>query len=233
MSMERPELSVQVRSERKKGAARKIRRSGLIPAVLYGPSVGNVLLAIDPHALLKAMDTEAGTNTLIKLRVEGGGDLTDKVVMLRDLQVDPLNRTPLHADLYEITMDETVMVEVPVRLLGKAVGIDEGGILDQGIRELRVECLPGSIPEVLELDVTALGMGQSIHVSEIVLPEGVKVVGELTTAVASISAPLAEEEVAAPAEGEEPVEGEAAAPAEGEEAAPPAEGETPDKPKEE
>lgn len=231
--MERPELSVQVRSERKKGAARKIRRSGLIPAVLYGPSVGNVLLAIDPHALLKAVDTEAGTNTLIKLRVEGGGNLTDKVVMLRDLQVDPLNRTPLHADLYEITMDETVMVEVPVRLVGKAVGIDEGGILDQGIRELRVECLPGSIPEVLELDVTALGMGQSIHVSEIVLPEGVKVVGELTTAVASISAPLAEEEVAAPAEGEEPVEGEAAAPAEGEEAAPPAEGEAPDKPKEE
>lgn len=232
--MERPELSVQVRSERKKGAARKIRRSGLIPAVLYGPTVGNVLLAIDPHALLKAMDTEAGTNTLIKLRVEGGGNLTDKVVMLRDLQVDPLNRTPLHADLYEITMDETVMVEVPVRLLGKAVGIDEGGILDQGIRELRVECLPGSIPEVLELDVTALGMGQSIHVSEIVLPEGVKIVGELATAVVSISAPLAEEEVAAPAEGEEPVEGEAAAPAEGEEAAPPpAEGEAPAKPKEE
>lgn len=232
--MERPELSVQVRSERKKGAARKIRRSGLIPAVLYGPTVGNVLLAIDPHALLKAMDTEAGTNTLIKLRVEGGGNLTDKVVMLRDLQVDPLNRTPLHADLYEITMDETVMVEVPVRLVGKAVGIDEGGILDHGIRELRVECLPGSIPEVLELDVTALGMGQSIHVSEIVLPEGVKIVGELATAVASISAPLAEEEVAAPAEGEEPVEGEAAAPAEGEEAAPPpAEGEAPAKPKEE
>lgn len=232
--MERPELSVQVRSERKKGAARKIRRSGLIPAVLYGPTVGNVLLAIDPHALLKAMDTEAGTNTLIKLRVEGGGHLTDKVVMLRDLQVDPLNRTPLHADLYEITMDETVMVEVPVRLVGKAVGIDEGGILDQGIRELRVECLPGSIPEVLELDVTALGMGQSIHVSEIVLPEGVKIVGELATAVVSISAPLAEEEVAAPAEGEEPVEGEAAAPAEGEEAAPPpAEGEAPAKPKEE
>lgn len=232
--MERPELSVQVRSERKKGAARKIRRSGLIPAVLYGPSVGNVLLAIDPHALLKAMDTEAGMNTLIKLRLEGGGNLTDKVVMLRDLQVDPLNRTPLHADLYEITMDETVMVEVPVRLVGKAVGIDEGGILDQGIRELRVECLPGSIPEVLELDVTALGMGQSIHVSEIVLPEGVKIVGELATAVVSISAPLAEEEVAAPAEGEEPVEGEAAAPAEGEEAAPPpAEGEAPAKPKEE
>lgn len=232
--MERPELSVQVRSERKKGAARKIRRSGLIPAVLYGPTVGNVLLAIDPHALLKAMDTEAGTNTLIKLRVEGGGNLTDKVVMLRDLQVDPLNRTPLHADLYEITMDETVMVEVPVRLVGKAVGIDEGGILDQGIRELRVECLPGSIPEVLELDVTALGMGQSIHVSEIVLPEGVKIVGELATAVVSISAPLAEEEVAAPAEGEEPAEGEAAAPAEGEEAAPPpAEGEAPAKPKEE
>lgn len=232
--MERPELSVQVRSERKKGAARKIRRSGLIPAVLYGPSVGNVLLAIDPHALLKAMDTEAGMNTLIKLRLEGGGNLTDKVVMLRDLQVDPLNRTPLHADLYEITMDETVMVEVPVRLVGKAVGIDEGGILDQGIRELRVECLPGSIPEVLELDVTALGMGQSIHVSEIVLPEGVKIVGELATAVVSISAPLAEEEVAAPAEGEEPAEGEAAAPAEGEEAAPPpAEGEAPAKPKEE
>ena len=122
--MEKPELSVQVRSERKKGAARKIRRSGLIPGVLYGPSVGNVLLAIDPHALLKAVDTDAGTNTLIKLRVEGAEELAGKVVMLRDLQVDPLNHIPLHADLYEIRMDETVMVEVPVRLAGKAVGID-------------------------------------------------------------------------------------------------------------
>lgn len=219
--MERSELSVKVRTERKKGAARRLRQQGLIPAVLYGPKVGNVLLSVDARALLKAVDTEAGENTLIRLRVEGAPDLSEKVVMMRDLQVDPVAKKPIHADLYEIRMDETIAVEVPLRLVGKAAGIDEGGILDQGLRELRVECLPGSIPEVVEVDVTPLGMGDSIHVSDLVLPEGVKVIEEATTAVAGVTAPLAEEEVAAPAEGEVAVEGEAAAaPAEGEGEAP-------------
>ena len=231
--MDTTELSVKVRTERKKGAARKLRQQGLIPAILYGPRFESVLISIDPRALLKAVDTEAGSNTLIRLRVEGSPDLSEKVVMMRDLQIDPLARTPIHADLYEIRMDERIAVEIPLRLVGKAAGIDEGGILDQGLRELRVECLPGNIPEVVEVDVTALGMGDSIHVSDLTFPEGVKVIEDEATTVASVSAPAAEEEpeavveeevaageeVAPGAEGEAPAEG-AAPPAQGEAAAP-------------
>jgi len=223
--MERSELSVQLRTGAKKGAARKLRAGGLIPAILYGHGLDNVMLAVDPRALMKAVDTEAGSNTLIHLTITGQlaeSDQTEKVVMLRDLQVDPIRRVPLHADLYQIRMDEVIEVDVPIRLVGKAAGIDEGGILDQGLRELRVECLPGNIPEVVEVDVTALNMGDSIHVSDLTIPEGVKIIEELTTTVASVSAPMAEEEVAAPVEGAL-VEGEAVPAAEGAEA--PAEGE--------
>jgi len=223
--MERSELSVQLRTGAKKGAARKLRAGGLIPAILYGHGLENVMLAVDPRALMKAVDTEAGSNTLIHLTISGQlaeSDQAEKVVMLRDLQVDPIRRVPLHADLYQIRMDEVIEVDVPIRLVGKAAGIDEGGILDQGLRELRVECLPGSIPEVVEVDVTALNMGDSIHVSDLTIPEGVKIIEELTTTVASVSAPMAEEEAAAPVEGAL-VEGEAVPAAEGAEA--PAEGE--------
>ncbi len=223
--MQRSELAAVVRRESKKGAARKLRREGRIPAVLYGARTKNVLLSLDPRALLSAVDTEAGANTLIHLRLEGDADQSEKVVMLRELQVDPVKRAPLHADLYEIRMDQAITVSIPLRLVGKAMGIDQGGILDQGLRELRVECLPGQIPEVIEADVSALEMGDAIHVRDLVLPEGVEVLDDETTTVASVSAPVAEEEAPAPAE----VEGEVPAAAEGvaEGAEAPAEGEAP------
>jgi large subunit ribosomal protein L25 len=189
------------------------------------------MLTVDPKALLKAVDTEAGTNTLIYLRVDGEAALSNKVVMLKELQVHPVRRVPLHADLYEIRMDKVITVGVPLRLVGKAPGIDQGGIMDQGLQELRVECLPGSIPEYVEADVSELEMGDSIHVSDLTFPEGVKVIEDEATTVASVSAPaveeepeaVAEEEVAAGEEVAPAAEGEA--PAEG--AAPPAEGEAP------
>ncbi|MDP3938934.1 MAG: 50S ribosomal protein L25 [Deltaproteobacteria bacterium] len=219
--MERSELSVELRTGTRKGVARKIRAKGMIPAILYGHGLENVMLAVDPRALMKAVDTEAGTNTLIRLTIGGRSEEGEKVVLLRDLQVDPIKRVPLHADLYQIRMDEAIEVDVPIRLIGKAAGIDEGGILDQGLRELRVECLPGSIPEVVEVDVTALGIGDLIHVSDLIVPAGVKIIEELTTTVATVTSPMAEEEAAAPVEGELPA-GEVAPGAEGAEA--PAEG---------
>jgi large subunit ribosomal protein L25 len=219
--MTRSELQARVRDAAGKGVARKLRQAGQIPAVLYGAHTKNVLLALDPRALLKAVDTEAGTNTLINLRVDGQSELSGKVVMLRDLQVDPVRRTPLHADLYEIRMDETVTVSIPVRVVGRAAGVEEGGILDHSLRELEIECLPGSIPDEVEVDVSALAIGDSIHVSELKVPEGVEVLTDPQTTVVAVTTPAAEEVAPAPAEGEAvavegaPAEGEAA-PAEGE-----------------
>jgi len=206
--MVRSELHARMRDSSGKGVARKLRRGGFIPAVLYGAHTKNLLLAVDPRALLKAVDTEAGTNTLINLRVEGSADLAQKVVMLRDLQVDPVRRAPLHADLYEIRMDETVTVSIPVRVVGRAAGVEEGGILDLSLRELEIECLPGSIPDDVEVDVSALGIGDLIHVSELKLPEGVKVLEDPDTPVVAVTAPPAEEVAPVPVEGEAvPVEG--------------------------
>jgi len=223
------ELHARMRDSSGKGVARKLRREGFIPAVLYGAHTASVLLSLEPRALMKAVATEAGANTLITLRVDGNTDLSHKVVMLRDLQVDPVRRTPLHADLYEVRMDETITVSIPVRIVGKAAGVEEGGILDHSLRELEIECLPGSIPDGVEVDVSALTIGDSIHVSDLKLPEGVKVLEDAGTPVVAVTTPAAEEAAPVPAEGEAvavegaPVEGEAAA------AAPEAKGDRGDK----
>jgi large subunit ribosomal protein L25 len=140
-----------------------------------------------------------------------------------------VRRTPLHADLYEVRMDETITVSIPVRIVGKAAGVEEGGILDHSLRELEIECLPGSIPDGVEVDVSALTIGDSIHVSDLKLPEGVKVLEDAGTPVVAVTTPAAEEVAPVPAEGEAvavegaPAEGEAAA------AAPEAKGDKGDK----
>ena len=152
-------------------------------------AAGDVLLSLEPRALLKAVDTEAGANTLITLRVEGNAELSQKVVMLRDLQVDPVRRAPLHADLYEVRMDETITVRIPVRVVGRAAGVEEGGILDHSLRDLEIECLPGNIPPEVEVDVSALAIGDSIHVSDLQVPEGVKVLEDPGTTVAAVTTP--------------------------------------------
>ncbi len=200
--MVRSELNAVLRDASGKGVARKLRRDGRIPAVLYGAHTKSLMLSIDPRALMKAVDTEAGTNTLITLRVEGATGHAQRVVMLRELQVDPIQRAPLHADLYEIRMDETITVSIPVRVVGKAPGIEEGGILEQGLRELEIECLPGNIPPEVEVDVSGLAIGDSIPVSDLKLPEGVKVLTDATTTVAAVTTPAAEEVPVVPAEAE-------------------------------
>jgi large subunit ribosomal protein L25 len=202
------ELNANLRDAAGKSVARKLRRDGRIPAVLYGAHTKNLMLSLDPRALMKAVDTEAGTNTLITLRVEGATDHAQRVVMLRELQVDPIRRAPLHADLYEIRMDETITVSIPLRVIGKAPGIEEGGILEQGLRELEIECLPGNIPAEVEVDVSQLAIGDSIPVSELKLPEGVKVLTDAATTVAAVTTPAAEEVAEVPVEAEAvPVEG--------------------------
>ena len=200
--MVRSELNACLRDASGKGVARKLRAGGRIPAVLYGAHTQSLMLSLDPRALMKAVDTEAGTNTLITLRLEGAADQAQRVVMVRELQVDPIRRAPLHADLYEIRMDETITVSIPVRVVGKAPGIEEGGILEQGLRELEIECLPGSIPDDVEVDVSRLAIGDSIPVSDLKLPEGVKVLTDATTTVAAVTTPAAEEVAAVPVEGE-------------------------------
>lgn len=211
-------LAVEVREGLGKGVARKLRVAKRIPAVLYGRGKPSVSISLDPAALEKLLRAStAGLNTLIDLAVAGRADLAGKVVIVKELQREPIRGGLLHADLYEVDLTKTIEVSVPVHVVGIPVGVSlNGGILDTALREVEIECLPRAIPSALEVDVSALDVGESIHVRDLVVPDGVTVLSDRDLAVVSVVLPAAEE---APAAVEAPAEGEAAAAAPAEAAA--------------
>ena len=148
-------------------------------------------------------------NTLINLAVEGGGAFDGRMVLVRELQKDPVQGSYLHADFFAVDVQHVVEVSVPIHITGRAKGVELGGILDQALREIDLECLPLAIPSELLVDVSELDVGQSLHVSDIALPEGVTLRSDPGLSVVSVVAPAKVEEVAEEAEVE--VEGEEAA----------------------
>jgi large subunit ribosomal protein L25 len=193
--MERPVLTAEIREGMGKEKAKKLRAKGLIPAIFYGPRSETIPLVIHSKELLKALQTEAGENVLIDLDIRKGGQGDRKVVMLKDIQIDPLQRVTLHTDFYEVTMDEMVTVEVPVHLVGKPEGTKVGGILEQVRRTIQVQCFPGDIPKSIDVDVSALMIGDSIHVQDINV-EKVKIISETNFTIATVVPPAVEEKVA-------------------------------------
>ncbi len=193
--MERPVLTAEIREGIGKEKAKKLRTKGLIPAIFYGPRSETIPLVIHSDELKKALQTEAGENVLIDLDIRKGGQADRKVVMLKDIQIDPLQRVTLHTDFYEVTMDEMVIVEVPVHLVGKPEGTKVGGILEQVRRTIQVQCLPGDIPKGIDVDVSALMIGDSIHVQDISV-EKVKIISETNFTIATVVPPAVEEKVA-------------------------------------
>jgi large subunit ribosomal protein L25 len=205
-------LSVDRREGAGKGVARKLRAAGRIPGVVYGRGRGSQPVSLDPLLLERALRaSEAGMNTLFDLEVRGEKAGGERVVLVKELQRDPVTGGMLHADLYEVDLSQTVEVEVPIHLDGIPRGVSlDGGILDHALRMLRVECLPRAIPDELRLDVSDLGIGDSLHVRDLVLPEGVTLKGDPDLSVASVVMPQKEEVVApTPVEGV-PAEGAAA-----------------------
>ena len=208
--MEKPVLNAEVRERRGKEIAKKLRAKGLIPAIFYGPRSETVPLMVDPKELAKTLQTEAGENVLIDLNIRKGEESLQKVVMLKEIQIHPLQRKALHADFYEVSMDEMVTVEVPVHLLGKAEGVKVGGILEQVQRTIQIQCLPGDIPKSIDVDVSAFMIGDSIHVRDLQVGKG-KILSDTNFTIATVVLPAAEvkpaeeaaPEEAAEAEGEE------------------------------
>ncbi len=207
-------LAAQSRTETGKGVARSLRRQALIPAVFYGPEVDPIPLILQSRELEKLITTGAGENILIDLNIEDGKSTQSHRAMIKEIQVDPVKQNILHVDLYAISMDKKISVEVPITLTGTAIGVsDEGGILQQVSRTLEVSCLPDRIPEAFELEVTALAIGDSLHVSDLEIPEGVDVLAEDELTVASVVPPTKVEEIEPEVleeeeEGEEVEEGE-------------------------
>ena len=189
-------LAAQKRDKSGKGPARQLRFKGLIPAVCYGPYDKPLHVAVDPEAIKKAISTPHKFNTVIKLQVDGG---VERTVLFKDYEKDPVDGHMVHADFLEVRMDKDVVVNVPVVLTGKPIGVTEGGILQQVARTLPVVCKPSDIPEKIEVDVSGLKIAESLHIKEVKTPEGVKfkVRGDQTIAVVNI--PEKEEEVVKPA----------------------------------
>jgi large subunit ribosomal protein L25 len=196
------QIAVELREGIGKGVARKLRAAGLIPGIFYGQGTSQAI-SLEPRPLERLLaSSAAGLNTLINLK--GGGALDGKQVLVKDLQRDPVRGTLLHADLYAIDVKQVVHVSVPIHLTGTPEGVAlDGGILDQVIREIELECLPTAIPEELPVDVTSLALGASLHVRDIALPSGVTLLTDGDLSVASVAQPKAAEEEAAPAEAEE------------------------------
>ena len=185
-------INVDVRRDTGKGVARKLRAAGRIPGVYYGRSEASVLISLDPRALEHILATSAaGMNTLIDIVAKGVGEVDGKTVLVKELQRDPVYGTPLHADLYAIDLARAIQVSVPIHLTGTAEGVQMGGIVDHALRELELECLADAIPEEIPIDISALEVGDSLHVRDISLPDGVTLISDADLSVVSVVAPVA------------------------------------------
>jgi large subunit ribosomal protein L25 len=210
------DLQGEVRTTLGKAGVKKLRRAQRIPGVVYGGSRGPVPVTVNPQALLAALG--AGENVLINLSLQGDGGQT-AVVILKELQRDPVKGRLLHVDFQEVSMEKKVRVEVPLVITGEATGVkNKGGILEHGLRQLFVECLPLSIPERIVVDVSALDIGNVIHVAELSVGEGVRILEDGERVVASVVAPAVEEAPAAVPEAEAEAEPEVVGKKEKEEA---------------
>lgn len=181
-----------------KGVARKLRQAGRIPAVYYGRGEEPIVLAVGLKDLQEVIARAEGSNVIVDLKVDGEGS-GDRKALIREIQRDPVGGRILHLDLQHISLTERIVVEVPVVLVGIAIGVKEGGgILEHLLREVEVECLPTDIPSRLELDVTALQIGDSLHVSDL-KADRVEIKTEADRTIATVVPPTVLEE-AKPAE---------------------------------
>ncbi|MGH9870627.1 MAG: 50S ribosomal protein L25 [Candidatus Polarisedimenticolia bacterium] len=193
-------IEAETRTDLGKNASRRLRRSGKVPAVLYGVDGPAVSLTVEPRTIFAILHSEAGENTLFGLRIEGKA--VPGKVMIKEHQVDPIDDSLVHADFMRIAMDRAIRVQVAIHTVGVAKGVKlSGGILDHPMRELEVECLPADIPERIDVDISELEMGKAIRVGEINVPPGVKVLTDPGMAVVAVVAPTVEKEPVAAAEG--------------------------------
>jgi large subunit ribosomal protein L25 len=175
--------------------AGRLRREGRIPAVIYGQASAAEPVAVDPKALLRILHSQAGANTLIALKVDGGGDLR---VLVKEYQLDPVSHGLLHADFYRVAMDKVIRVTVAIHLTGEAKGVKvQGGIVDFVHRELVVECLPADIPESITIDVTELMLHDGVRVRDIPTGGTWKPVSDADMLIVHVVAPRTEAEPAA------------------------------------
>ena len=186
--------------------SRRLRRQGLIPGVLYGKDQP-VAISIPERDLRTALTGAGGLNAVLDVVVEGGNTHSS---VLKEYQLDKVRGIVTHVDLQEVRLDQPIHATVPLHLTGESVGTKEGGVLTQVLTELNVEALPMEVPAALDFDVSGIHLGESAHLSQVALPEGVTLLDDGDAVFVSVTQPTREVEPEEGAEGEEGVEGEAA-----------------------
>jgi len=213
--MEQVIFEAQSRTPDGKGGARKTRGAGMVPGVAYGHGLDPAPLSVDERALSTLLRRQHGSNVLLDLKVDGEAP-EGLAAIIKTMQTDPMTDDILSVDFQWVSLSEKVTVAVSVRLQGLAEGVAEGGVLDQMLYEASISCLPLEIPDELTLDVTALTIGDTLHVSALTAPEGVEILGNPEDPVVTVRAPVVIVEPEPEVEEGEEVEGEEV---EGEEAA--------------
>jgi large subunit ribosomal protein L25 len=193
--MDMQELTIKRREGTGKERARRLRRDGVVPAILYGGAKPEPI-TVDPKTVLKIIHGHEGTTQLLTLRFDG--ESASLLAVIRDMQFDPVSEKLLHLDLQEVSADRAITVRVAVHPVGEAIGVkDTKGILNLVLHELDVSCLPTNIPERIDADVSNLAIGDVLTVADLRAPDGVRILNDPGQAIATVSPPMAEE-VAAP-----------------------------------
>lgn len=191
-------LKAQIREKTGKEMSHKIRAQKLIPAILYGPSTHPIPLMVNPNMVLKLLGREGAASSFFDLEISDGQTSQKKKVLIKDVDFHPVTDKLMHVDFYEIARDKELTVNVPIVLVGKAKGLEKGGILEQNKRILTISCLPHLVPESIEIDVSKLDTGDSIHIKDISLKEGIRIIENPQIPVVTMVVTEAEKE-----EGEE------------------------------
>jgi len=182
--MSKQVLNVELREQTGKGICRRLRVAGRIPAIVYGKGMESVAVSIGQRDLSEAIAGEGGRNHILTLNC--AGELNGKTVIVSALLRDSLKGTPRHADLHSINLADKVKVHVKVNLVGTAIGAKAGGLVDFVLHQVEVECLPVHIPEHINVDISELAIGHSVHLGDIVAPVGLVILGDVKQPVVSI-----------------------------------------------
>jgi len=201
--MAQPVLTAQARQEAGKGAARKLRQRNQIPAIFYGPNSEPTKLVVEYSDLERIVKGSSGENILIDLEMHAEGGTQTKTAMLKELQTDPVYERFLHADFYEISMDKEITVNIAIQLVNTPIGVTNGGMLENIRREITVSCLPDKLTKAIDVDISDMDIGDSLHIEDIQLPEGMRALEDGHLTVAVIAAPTVEKEEVEEIEGEE------------------------------
>ena len=193
--MDTLQLSSELRTQTGKGSARKLRSAGRLPAILYGPETDPVMLTLDCAELMKALQGKSAENILLDLRIDSDEKGKPKKVMIKEIQRDPVKRNYLHVDLFEISLKKEVEVDIPIHLVNTPIGVTEGGVLQHVRREVKVSCMPDDLVDKIEIDVSGLDIGQSLHIQDISFPSGLKSLEDGDVTVLTVVAPTIAAEV--------------------------------------